>query len=274
MKALRILGLFSLALALAVGLPACAKKNESQVSMTDTSMTSENPATMPESPPPQAPPQTTPPPAATNHVGTRGTTHRTGTSSNAGSATNASSRGGRTISLPTGSTFDVETTTPISTKTSNVGDKVEAKLLQPLTSADGATIAEAGALIRGEISELTRASHAKSEDERASLKLAFTSLETVDGEKSLSATVTNSEGRMVAKSTSKRDALIIGGSAVAGAVAGKIIGGDTKGAVIGAVGGAVAGTGVVMAKKGYELEIPAGSKITLRSEAPVTVVAR
>ena len=274
MKAIRIPGLLGLALALAVGLSACAKKNESQVSMSDTTMMNENPATTPENPAAEAPAQTAPPPAATTHVGASRSTHRTGSSSRSASATTASSRGERTIALPTGSTFDVELTTPISTKTSNVGDKIEAKLLQPLTSADGTTIAEQGALIRGEISELTRASHAKSEDERASMKLAFTSLETVDGEKSLSATVTNSEGKMVAKSTSKRDALIIGGSAVAGAVAGKIIGGDTKGAVIGAVGGAVVGTGAVMAKKGYELEIPAGSKITLRSEAPVTVVAR
>jgi len=61
---------------------------------------------------------------------------------------------------------------------------------------------------------------------------------------------------------------------VAGAVLGKVVGKDTKGAVIGAVGGAVLGTGAVMAAKGYELDVPAGSKLSLRVDAPISVVAR
>jgi len=264
MKALRILSLSALAILLAAGLPACAKKSETQVSMTDTSMSTTPPPEAPPAEPAQPAPSTTPPPAVRTHVGTRPHAHGT-------SAADASSK---TVTLPAGATFEAELTTPVSTKTSNVGDKVEAKLLHPLTTAEGDIIAPEGALIRGQIADLKRASHAKSEDERASVQFAFTSLETVDGEKTLSTTVTNSEGKMVAKSTTKRDALIIGGSAVAGAVAGKVIGGDTKGALIGAAGGAVLGTGAVMAAKGYELEIPAGSKISLRSEAPVTVVTR
>ncbi len=105
------------------------------------------------------------------------------------------------------------------------------------------------------------------------MKLVFTSIETVDGEKSLNATVTNAEG-MTAGGTGKRDALVIGGSAAVGAILGKIIGKDTKGAVIGAFSGAVLGTGAMMASKGHELEVPAGSKITLRAEEPITVVAK
>jgi hypothetical protein len=176
--------------------------------------------------------------------------------------------------LPAGSSFDVQLTTPVSTKTSNVGDRIEATLLQPLSAPDGQLIANQGALIRGEIAELTRASKSRKEEDRASMKFAFTSIETVDGEKSLSATVTNSEGKMVAGSTTKRDALVIGGSAVAGAILGKIIGKDTKGAVVGAFGGAVLGTGAMMASKGHELEVDAGSKVSLRAEEPITIVAK
>jgi hypothetical protein len=79
---------------------------------------------------------------------------------------------------------------------------------------------------------------------------------------------------MVAKSTGTRDKLIIGGSTIAGAIIGKVAGKDTKSTIIGAVGGAVLGTGAVMAAKGYELEVPAGSKIGLRAEAPITVVSK
>ena len=179
----------------------------------------------------------------------------------------------RTVSLPAGSTFEVELATRIHTGESNVGDKIEGKLLQPLRSEDGSTIAPAGALIHGEIAELTRASRSRSEEDRASVKLAFTSVETVAGEKTLAATVTNVES-LKAGSTTKRDALVIAGSAAAGAVLGKVVGHDTKDAMIGGLAGAVVGTGVVMAQKGHELEIPAGSKVSLRSDQPITIVAR
>ena len=99
----------------------------------------------------------------------------------------------RTVSLPAGSTFDVELATGIHTGESNVGDKITAKLITPLMGDDGSTIAPAGAVIHGEIAELTRASKSRAEEDRASVKLAFTSVETVFGEKTLAATVTNVE---------------------------------------------------------------------------------
>jgi len=179
----------------------------------------------------------------------------------------------RTVSLPAGSTFDVELATAVNTGQSNVGDKIEAKLVTPLKGDDGSTIAPAGAVIHGEIAELTRASKSRAEEDRASVKLAFTSVETVFGEKTLAATVTNVES-LKAGSTTKRDALVIAGSAAAGAILGKVAGHDTKDAMIGGLAGAVVGTGVVMAQKGHELDIPAGSKVSLRSDQPMTVVAR
>ena len=179
----------------------------------------------------------------------------------------------RTVSLPAGSTFDVELATRIHTAESNVGDKIQAKLITPLKGDDGSTIAPAGAVIHGEIAELTRASKSRAEEDRASVKLAFTSVETVFGEKTLAATVTNVES-LKAGSTTKRDALVIAGSAAAGAILGKVAGHDTKDAMIGGLAGAVIGTGVVMAQKGHELEIPAGSKVSLRSDQPITIVAR
>jgi hypothetical protein len=139
-----------------------------------------------------------------------------------------------------------------------VGDKIEGKLMQPLKSEDGSTIAPAGALIHGDRGAHA-ASRSRAEEDRASVKLAFTSVETVAGEKTLAATVTNVES-LKAGSTTKRDALVIAGSAAAGAILGKVAGHDTKDAMIGGLAGAVVGTGVVMAQKGHELEIPAGSR--------------
>lgn len=269
MKTLRILGLSLLALTLALGLSACAKQSESEVSMPPVE---ENPATVSEMPVDQAPEVVAsnpePAPAPVKKTSTKSSSKSTTPKSTVVPASET-----RTVSVPTGTSFDIELVTPIHTKTSNVGDKIEGKLMHPLNAPDGSVIAVTGATIRGEIVELTRASKSRAEEDRASVKVAFTSIETVDGEKSLQTTVTNVES-LQAGSTTKRDALIIGGSAVAGAVLGKVIGKDTKDAAIGAVAGAVVGTGAVMASKGHELEIAAGSKISVRADQPITVVQR
>ena len=55
---------------------------------------------------------------------------------------------------------------------------------------------------------------------------------------------------------------------------GKVAGKDTKSTILGAVGGAVLGTGAVLAAKGHELEVPAGSKVSLRVDQPVTIVEK
>jgi hypothetical protein len=68
---------------------------------------------------------------------------------------------------------------------------------------------------------------------------------------------------ITAGSQHKKDAAIIGGGAAAGAVIGGIAKGG-KGAGIGAVIGGVAGTGAVLATKGKEVELAAGTPVTIR----------
>lgn len=271
MKSLRILGAALLALTLAIGLSACQKAAE-----TDVSSTTDNPATATETPAVQ-PEAVTPPPAetpvATAPAKTTTTKPKSTTKSTSKSTGAILADAPVSLELPAGTTFDVVMVTPVDTRTSNVGDKIEAKLAAPLL-VNGKTVANQDAFIRGEISELTRASRAKSEEDRAGVKFLFTSLETVDGEKVLHATVTNSEGRMIAKSTSTRDKLLIGGGALLGAITGKVAGKDTKATVLGAVGGAVLGTGIVLASKGHELEVPTGSKVSLRVDEPITIVEK
>ena len=177
------------------------------------------------------------------------------------------------IAVPIGTLFDVSTITPMDTRTANVGDRIEARLVAPIVQ-DGVTIAEEGAILRGEVSQVQRPNRSNAEEDRASLAFIFTSIQTVEGEKTLHATVTSAEGKLVAGGTGTRDALIIGGSAVAGAVLGKVIGKDTKGAVIGGVAGAVVGTGVALSAKGHNLEVPAGSRVQMRVDEPITVVAK
>jgi hypothetical protein len=265
MKSLRYLGVALLALTLAIGLSACQKQADTDVSSTDNPATAEETPATPEV---TTPPAEAPPPPVSTPTRTKTTPKSTKPKSGAVLADVPT-----TLELPAGTTFEVLMVTPVDTRTSNVGDKIEATLAAPLY-VNGKTVANQDAVIRGEISELTRASRAKSEEDRAGVKFLFTSLETVDGEKVLHATVTNSEGRMIAKSTSTRDKLLIGGGALLGAITGKVAGKDKKATVLGAVGGAVLGTGIVLASKGHELEVPAGSKVSLRVDEPITIVEK
>lgn len=272
MKSNHAVGSLILALGFAVGLSACQKQSNTE---TSAAMPEENPATTHEAANPAtpagapaepasakpAPAEPAPPPAAPKPP-----------APSKPKTVAAPAVVVKTVSVPVGTPLTVELVTPINTGTSNAGDKIEATLAAPLIY-ENELIANQGALLQGEITELTRASKDKSEEARASVKLAFTSIQTVDGDKSLDATVTNVE-ELKAGGTGKRDALLIGGGAAAGAILGKILGKDTKGAVIGAVTGAAVGTGGVLLAKGHELDLPAGTKISLKAEQPITIASK
>ncbi len=261
MNIVRGIGIPTLALAVVIGVSACQKRqSETDMSMTDsTSMSAESPYPVEETPP-----------AATNDAQTTTPPKKTPPKKSGGSSTATHTK---TTQIPAGTVIEVAMVTPVATKTSNIGDPIEAKLTKALV-VNGVLIAEEGASVRGTIADLQRASKSKSEEDRAYLKFRFSELETVGGDKKISATVTNSEGKLAAKGTGTRDKLIIGGSTVAGAVVGQVIGKDTKSTIIGAVGGAVVGTGVALSAKGHELEVPAGSNVTIRIDEPVTVATR
>jgi hypothetical protein len=262
MNIVRGIGIPTLALAVVIGVSACQKQQSStEMSMTDTtSMSAESPYPVEETPP-----------AATNETHTA--TPPSKTTPPKKSSHSSSTTAAKTMQIPAGTVIEVAMVTPVATKTSNIGDPIEAKLTKALV-VDGHLIAEEGATVRGTIADLQRASRSKSEEDRAYLKFKFSELETVGGDKKINATVTNSEGKLAAKGTGTRDKLIIGGSTVAGAVVGQVIGKDTKSTIIGAVGGAVVGTGVALSAKGHELEVPAGSSVTIRIDEPVTVATR
>jgi len=281
MKALRILGGAALVALLAFALSACQKNAQTDMSqMNDTTQVSQGYGN--EAPPAATPPAATPPETKPEAQGATlpkttksSTKHHGGTSGSTKMSTSspATYAEKRTIEIPAGTTLDVEMITPVDTRTSNIGDKVEAKLAAAITR-DGQVLADAGALVTGEVTDVVRASRSKSKDSRASLALEFNTIQTVDGPKPLHATVNNAEGKLIAKSTSTRDKLLIGGGAVAGAIVGKVAGGSTKSAIIGAVGGAAAGTGAVLMAKGHELEIPEGAKVSLHVDRPIVIVER
>jgi len=62
----------------------------------------------------------------------------------------------------------------------------------------------------------------------------------------------------------------IGGGAAAGGLIGGIVGGK-KSVLKGAAAGAVVGTGVAVATKGKQIVLPAGQKLKITLQAPVSI---
>jgi hypothetical protein len=67
---------------------------------------------------------------------------------------------------------------------------------------------------------------------------------------------------------SKKDAVAIGGGAVAGAVLGRILGKDSEDTVLGAVVGGAIGTGIAARNRGEEVTLPEGVAVEIHLNAP------
>ena len=169
----------------------------------------------------------------------------------------------RTLTLAAGTDLKVRTTSAISTKTHQSGDKFEATLEEPLVEGDQ-VIAVKGALVEGRIAEADQGGRVKG---KATLAVRLTRLHAAGGQ--VVDIETNTLGRE-AKETHKQDAAKIGIGAGVGAAIGAIAGGG-KGAAVGAASGAGAGTGLVLATRGGAATIPSETVLRFQLRAPVTI---
>lgn len=170
----------------------------------------------------------------------------------------------REVTLPAGTALAVTLATAVASDTSNVEDAVRATLRTPV-SAGGVEALPAGTAVLGHVTSANRSAKVKG---RASIGVRFNTIDLPgDGgrEAITSATVTR-----VAPTTKKKDATKIGIGAGAGAVIGGIVGGGSGAAKGAAIGGG-AGTGAVLATRGDEVRLPAGTPLTVRLTAPLTV---
>lgn len=163
--------------------------------------------------------------------------------------------------LPIGTVLPVTFETTVSSVTSRPEEKVLARLRQPVR-VGGATLPE-GSELRGHVISVRRSGKVKG---RAYLSLAFTQL-TANGKTYALAARRIS---LLAPETHGKDAKIIGGGAGAGALVGAIADGKS-GAAKGALVGGAAGTGAVLATRGKEVSIPAGSRWRVRLVRPLVV---
>lgn len=158
-----------------------------------------------------------------------------------------------TLVIPGGTELRVVLETGLSSETSRDGERVVARV-ERATAQDGRVVLPGGTVLRGHV---VRAESAGRVRGRSHLTVDFDRIVVRGREHPLQATSITVDG----PDSTRRDAAIIGGSTAAGA----IIGGITKkGVKKGAVVGAATGAGAVLVTRGDAIEMPAGSRWTVR----------
>jgi hypothetical protein len=173
----------------------------------------------------------------------------------------------RDITIPAGTTLPVGLRTTVASDTSHVEDRVSGALRRSI-SVRGVEVLPAGTVLVGHVTDAARSGRVKG---RGRVAFRFTSIDLPrDGGRRA---IRTSTVVRLAPATKKEDAAKIGGGAAGGAVIGAILGGGS-GAAKGAAVGGTAGTGVVLATRGKEVRVPAGTNLVVRLQAPITVRVR
>jgi type IV secretory pathway VirB10-like protein len=159
------------------------------------------------------------------------------------------------LSLAAGTELQLVLERGLSSATSHVGEAVTARVARA-TAPDGRIVLPGGTVLKGKVS---RADAAGRVSGKSRLAVNFDHIVVRGVEHPLDTTAIDVAG----PDSHGRDAAIIGGSTVGGAIVGGIIGGGS-GAKKGAVVGVLGGTGAVLATRGKDVEIPAGSNWTVR----------
>lgn len=156
--------------------------------------------------------------------------------------------------VPAGTRLSAELVTPVSTKTSRKGDRIEARVVSDVV-VDGKVAVPTGTILSGTVTE--RVSGSKEIGATPKIAIAFDTMSPdADHAVSMSASLVQT-----GKSEGGKDTAKIAGGAVAGAVIGHQVDSD-KGAVIGGLLGAAAGTAAAK-NTGNEVDLPAGTVISV-----------
>jgi len=167
-------------------------------------------------------------------------------------------RGG-SFDLPNGTEIKVRLEEPLSSKTSRVEERVVGTVAEPVVR-NGRTAIPAGTAVRGAVASVQRAERPS---KGGRLEVDFDSM-VVDGQR------VGMDARVVRVEESGLDKSKAGLGALIGGVLGAVLDGK-KGALIGAI---VGGGGAVVASSGSEVELPAGTLLTVQLERSITLARR
>jgi hypothetical protein len=167
------------------------------------------------------------------------------------------------VRVPAEAVIGLQIENTVTTEKAKVEDPVDARVTRDVR-AGGLVAIPAGSRVHGSVTFVEEGGKVK---ERARLGVRFHTLVLADGTRvPLETETVFREG----ESPAGESAAKIGGAAVGGAILGAILGGG-RGAAIGGSVGAAGGTAAVMAGGRNPATLPAGSTVTVRLTAPVSV---
>jgi hypothetical protein len=162
--------------------------------------------------------------------------------------------------VPVGTALLVSLSTPLTTKTAQIGDAFTAVLTEAIIMGNRVTIPE-GAVVYGHVAATQEPGKLSG---RGMMQLAFDHIE-FDGRRYNVASVGDT---IWGKGGAAKDAGMIAGGAAVGAIIGKITG---EGAGKGAVVGGAAGTAASLLTRGPQLELEEGATLVFTLEKDVEV---
>lgn len=170
------------------------------------------------------------------------------------------------LTVPSDAVLGLQVERTVSSELARVEDRVDARVTRDVRVGDRIAI-PAGSSVRGSVTEVDRGGRMRG---RARLAIRFHTIVLADGTQlNLKTDAVVREG----DSPTTESAAKVGGAAVGGAILGAILGGG-RGAAIGGAVGAGAGTAATMASDRNPATLPAGTTVTVRMQAPVTVTVQ
>jgi hypothetical protein len=200
------------------------------------------------------------PPASTT-TSNRGTWQAPPPSSTSSSTTTTTTTRTTMVEIPSGTEIDVRLQNTLNSGTAQVEDRFEGTTLVDL-NVNGRTVIPAGSLMRGVVTAVEPGTRT---NRTAKMTVSFDQV-TVNGRTyPLRGTVTQAiEGEGL-----KGEVGRAGAGAAVGGLIGAVLGG-VKGAVLGAV---IGGGGTIAATEGKEVDLPQGTVLRVRIDAPVQIQA-
>ena len=170
------------------------------------------------------------------------------------------------VTVPSDAVLGLQIERTVSSELARVEDKVDARVTRDVR-VDNRSAIPAGSTVRGSVIEVDKGGRVKG---KARLAIRFHTIVLADGTQlTLKSDPVVREGQ----SPAGQSAAKVGGAAIGGAILGAILGGG-KGAATGAAVGAGAGTAAAMSNDRNPATLSAGTTVTVRMQAPVTVTVQ
>ena len=165
----------------------------------------------------------------------------------------------REVTIPAETPISVTLVTPVASNTSKIEEQVVGKLASAIV-VSGTTVVPTGSEVIGSVIDAKESGRVKG---RASVAFRFSRLNVRGQSHRIQTAQIAREAAASTKSDVKKGAV--------GAGAGAIVGGLAGGGTGAAIGAGVGGAGAVLATKGKEVELPAGTRVSTRLLQALTV---